>query len=106
MSKRYRRYEMLLPLKFNDGQPVPAELNLLTLSELRERFGAVSIETQTIRGEWTHEGAVYQDDMVRVWVDVADSQSAQRFFARYKRTLLDRYQQIDLWMVSFSIKLA
>ena len=25
MSKVYRRYEMLLPLRFNDGQPIPGE---------------------------------------------------------------------------------
>jgi hypothetical protein len=26
MSKGLRRYEVLLPLRFNDGQPVPNEL--------------------------------------------------------------------------------
>ena len=31
MSKRYRRYEMLLPLRFNDGQPIPNELIADTL---------------------------------------------------------------------------
>ena len=42
MNKPYRRYEMLLPLRFNDGQPVPDELIADTLLELEERFGAVS----------------------------------------------------------------
>ena len=106
MSKRYRRYEMLLPLKFNDGQPVPEELNLLTLRELRERFRAVSIETQMIRGEWAHGGIVYRDDMVRLWVDVPDTAAAQDFFSRYRRLLMKRYQQLDIWVVSYGIKLA
>jgi len=26
MDKPYRRYEMLVPLRFNDGRPVPDEL--------------------------------------------------------------------------------
>jgi hypothetical protein len=105
MSKRYRRYEMLLPLKFNDGPPVPEELHLLTLSELRDRFGADSIETQTIRGEWMHEGIVYRDDMVRVWIDTPDTVAVERFFKRYKRELMNRYRQLDIWMVSFSARL-
>ena len=36
-----RRYEILLPLRFNDGQPVPDELIGDTLSEIEGRFGAV-----------------------------------------------------------------
>ena len=35
MDKPFRRYEMLLPLRFNDGQPVPDELIADTLIELR-----------------------------------------------------------------------
>ena len=44
MSKSYRRFEILLPLQFNDGRPIPAELIADTLLELRQRFGAVFLE--------------------------------------------------------------
>ena len=44
-----RRYEILLPLRFNDGGAVPDTLVGDVLIALRERFGAVSFETQTIR---------------------------------------------------------
>lgn len=40
-----RRYEILLPLQFNDGRPVPDALLGETLVELRSRFGAVTWET-------------------------------------------------------------
>ena len=40
-----RRYEILLPLKFNDGQAVPWTLIGEALVDLRRRFGAVSWET-------------------------------------------------------------
>ena len=56
MSSTFRRFEILLPLRFNDGQPVPSELVADTLLELETRFGAVSSETQTIQGLWRHEG--------------------------------------------------
>ena len=48
MSDSFRRFEILLPQRFNDGRPVPEELIADTLLELEERFGAVSSETQTI----------------------------------------------------------
>jgi hypothetical protein len=60
-----RRYEILLPLRFNDGQSVPDELISDTLLELEIRFGAVSWDTQGIRGRWRHEEEVYSDDLTR-----------------------------------------
>jgi hypothetical protein len=57
MSSLQRRYEILLPQRFNDGQPVPDDLFADTLLELRSQFGAVSSETQIIRGIWQHAGA-------------------------------------------------
>ena len=64
MSKTFRRFEILLPLRFNDGQPIPDELIADTLLELRQRFGAVSCETQTIRGLWQHQEQIFRDDLV------------------------------------------
>jgi hypothetical protein len=55
MSSAFRRFEILLPLRFNDGSAVPDEIIADTLLELEQRFGAVSSETQTIRGLWRHE---------------------------------------------------
>ena len=55
MSTPVRRYEILLPLQFNDGRPVPDSVLAETLLELRIEFGAVSCETQSIRGWWQHQ---------------------------------------------------
>jgi hypothetical protein len=38
MSNLLRRFEILLPLRFNDGKPVPNELIADTLLELRQKF--------------------------------------------------------------------
>ena len=46
--RNWRRYEILLPLRFNDGQRVPKALLAQTVQELEDRFGAVSCETQTL----------------------------------------------------------
>lgn len=79
-----RRYEILLPLKFNDGEPVPRETIIAALLELEDRFGAVSSETQIIHGIWKHQGERFRDDLIRVWVDAPDSPEDRDFFVQFK----------------------
>ncbi|HET6247087.1 MAG TPA: hypothetical protein VFE47_05250 [Tepidisphaeraceae bacterium] len=104
MSKAFRRFEVLLPLRFNDDQPVPNELIADTLLELRQQFGAVSVETQTIRGTWQHEGDVYRDDLIRLFVDAPDLPEARQFFVDFKERLKSRFQQIDIWMTTYPLE--
>ena len=49
MSKR-RRYEILLPLQFNDGRDVPDKLLWQTVEELEAQFQGVSLESQVVHG--------------------------------------------------------
>lgn len=80
-----RRYELLVPLLFNDGRPVPEALLAQTFVELREKFGAASWETQTVRGAWEHQGAVYEDNLTRFFVDVADLPEHREFSGSSRR---------------------
>jgi hypothetical protein len=105
MSNSSRRYEILLPTRYNDGQSVPDDLLAETLLELRQHFGAVSPETQVIRGFWEHQGETYRDELVRVFVDVADVPENREFFREFKELLKTRFQQIDIWMATFLIEI-
>jgi len=98
-----RRYEILLPLRFNNGQPVPWERVADTVMKLRQHFGAVSWESQTIQGQWQHEGVVYRDDLVRVFVDVADTAENRRFFLQFKEEVKGDFHQLDIWLTSYPI---
>jgi hypothetical protein len=100
MSASHRRYEILIPLSFNDGTPVPEALTADTLLELRRRFGAVSAETQTILGQWEQAGEVYRDEHLRLFVDVPDSAENREFFLQFKERLKSRFQQLDIWLTS------
>lgn len=104
MSGTFRRFEILLPLRFNDGQSVPNELIGLTLLELEQRFGAVSSETQAIQGFWQHQGQTYRDDLTRIFVDVPDTPESIAFFSQFKETLKDRFKQLDIWMTTHPIQ--
>jgi hypothetical protein len=98
MDKTYRRYELLLPLKFNDGTIVPDELISQTVLELDRHFGAVSWESQMIHGQWTFQGQSYRDELVRVFVDVPDTQENRLFFVSLKERLKASFQQLDIWV--------
>lgn len=98
-----RRYEILLPLKFNDGQPVPRETIVAIVLELEERFGAVSSETQIIHGIWRHQGLRFRDDLIRVWVDAPDLPEHRQFFVELKQSLKIRLQQLDIWITTYPI---
>lgn len=104
MSKMVRRFEILLPLRLNDGTPVPEDAIADTLIELEEKFGAVSCETQTTRGRWRFDGETYRDDLTRVYVDVADVPEHRQFFIEYKERLKQRFQQIDMWITTYPIE--
>ena len=104
MNDITRRYEILLPRRFNNGSSVPGEVFATVLVTLRERFGAVSAERQTIRGEWEHEGHVYEDWLVRVFVDVPDTAEHREWFRAFKERLKRDFQQLDIWITTHPIE--
>jgi hypothetical protein len=103
--KEYRRYEILLPRRFNDGRRVPAGLLRQTFRELELRFGAVSAERQTILGAWHQGQKRYEDQLVRLFVDVPSESEHEEFFRDYKATLKRRFDQLDVWVTSHEIKI-
>ena len=78
MSVR-RRYEILLPLQFNDGEAVPDELLWQTVEELEAHFGAISWDSQVVRGIWAHEGIIHRDNNTRLVLDLEDSLENRAF---------------------------
>lgn len=104
MSNRWRRFEVLLPLQFNDGTDVPPDWLSDATLELVDHFGAVSYETQTVQGHWRHEGTIYRDNLVKLVVDVPDSAANRRWMKGFKARWKKRLKQIELWLVSYPIE--
>ena len=98
------RFEILLPLRFNDGSAVPRELIAQTVGELENQFGAVTWETQVLQGSWRHEGRTYHDELVKIFVDAEDNQPNRAFFKQYKNELKSRFRQIDIWLTVHPIE--
>ena len=83
----FRRYEITLPTRYNDGRPVEPEKYLVTRREIAARFGALTFLPHPVLGEWTHQQTRFEDVNVRIVVDVEDTPENAAFFANLKPTL-------------------
>ena len=59
------RFEILLPLYYNDGRPIEREKFVQTDDELVRQFGAVSTDSVTVRGLWRYQSTLYNDQLLR-----------------------------------------
>ena len=100
---RKRRFEILLPLRFNDGQPIDRELFDQTREELVAQFGSLTLHPSALQGIWVNEGIRYEDECRRFFVDVDDTPENESFFANFKLHLMDRFQQIAVYISSYPV---
>jgi hypothetical protein len=100
---KWTRYEILLPLRYNDGRTVEAAKFLRTHVDLIENFGADTIDVVAALGSWKYGGVVYEDALIRMTIDVQGSFEADDFFREYKEVLKARFEQIDIWISSHEI---
>src|SRR5258708_8182849 len=99
-----RRYEILLPVVFNDGAIVPESLFTQTLLELRTRFGTVSCEAQAIHGIRPEGNGVARDKLIRVFIDVPGTPADIQFFRDYKERLKSRFHQQHIWITNHPLE--
>jgi hypothetical protein len=104
MRAKWRRYEVLLPRRFNDGSAVPRAWLGEAVNEIVERFGAVSFEKGKLEGRWRSHGIVYRDVLARLVADVPDTQRNRQWLRRFKARWKKRLQQLEIWMVSYQIE--
>lgn len=83
---------------------MPPEWLAEAVLEIVEHFGAASYETQKVEGHWRHAGVVYRDDLVKVVVDVPDSAGNRQWMRQFKGRWKTRFEQLELWMVSYRIE--
>jgi hypothetical protein len=100
-----RRYEILLPIMHNDGRQVSPDKFFLTFEELIARFGAFTGYPAPVQGTWVHEGVRYQDESRRIYLDVEDTPENRQFFTEFKLNLRERFEQIEIYIVSYPIEI-
>ncbi|HXT62164.1 MAG TPA: hypothetical protein VN696_03930 [Pyrinomonadaceae bacterium] len=104
MSSKWRRFEVLLPLQFNDGSDVSAESLAEAVLEIADHFGAASYETQKVEGHWRHGGIMIRDNLVKIVVDIPDTPENRKWMREYKQRWRSQLRQIELWMISYAVE--
>jgi hypothetical protein len=102
--KKWRRYEVLLPVRFNDGRDIPKKLHAEALDEMVSKFEAVSFDNRKVEGLWQNKGVLYRDQLSRIVVDIPDTVTNRKWMKRFKARWKERLQQIELWMISYRIE--
>lgn len=102
-AARISRFEILLPLTFNDGTAVEHEKITQTTEELSDHFGGTTQDLLRATGVWKYGGTRYRDELLRIRID-SDDGGAETFLRSYKTILKQRFQQIDIWITAHDIR--
>lgn len=100
-----RRYEILLPTRYNDGALVEPEQFFETQEELVAKFGALTTSPELLQGVWMHQGQRFEDQHLRLIIDVEPGPETRAYFRDLKERLKTRFRQIDLWVISYEIEI-
>ena len=102
-----RRYEILLPEEFNDGRLVADQCPRClpdSLIEAANVFGAFTFRPQTALGAWTApDRRRYQDRLSVLSVDVEDTPQHREWIRHFTSHLLQRFQQLEIYVTSYPI---
>ncbi|HMN30327.1 MAG TPA: hypothetical protein PKE45_19395 [Caldilineaceae bacterium] len=101
-----RRYEILLPARYNDGRVVMddcMECFAATKEEVLDRFGAFSYNPHSLMGVWTQDGQRYHDELFKLTIDVDDTPASVGFIKQLKAELLMRFDQLEIYVVAYPI---
>ena len=97
------RFEILLPLFYNDGRQVEPDRFLATDDDLVARFGATSTDTVAVRGQWKYQSTTFSDQLIRVRIDVEDAPENWEAMRQIKEILKTRFDQLDIWITAHRI---
>jgi hypothetical protein len=101
---RTKRFEILLPLNYNDGTLIEPEKFDQTADQLCDRFGGVTQDTVRITGTWKYGGTRYRDELLRIRIDTNDP-TANAFLQAQKELWKERFRQIDIWITAYEIEI-
>lgn len=93
-----KKYEIYLPLKYNDGKEIEAEKIKRIREELIAVFGALTVSSQSApyQGSWKYGGVNFIDDIIKIEIITADDRKTEKFFRKFKERLKQLLKQIDI----------
>jgi len=101
-----RKYEIYLPLKYNDGKAIESEKIVGVWDELAEAFGGITVSplSAPYQGRWKYGGVEYIDEIIKVEVVAMNDKAAKEFLKEFKERLKESLQQIDILITTHGIQ--
>ena len=101
-----KKYEIYLPLKYNDGREIEPEKIKQIREELIDVFGALTVSSQAApyQGRWKYGGVDFIDDIIKIEIIAGDDRKTESFLRRYKEHLKRILQQIDILITAQIIR--
>jgi hypothetical protein len=104
-----RRYEIYLPLTYNDGRPVERRKFEQTRQELLVQFEGVTRMREeasvSLAGDWLWQGRLFSDDILTYTVYTLDVNAGDAFMRPYKPRLKQRFRQGEVLIVAQIVEL-
>jgi hypothetical protein len=102
LPRQARRYDIYLPIQYNDGISIEEEKFVQVQRELFRKFGGLtSIKREfPLRGMWGNETTVYEDEIIILTVvDFSDNvEETEQFITDYKEILKIRFEQEEIFI--------
>jgi hypothetical protein len=101
-----RKYDIYLPLKYNDGKNIEAATIRSIKGELVDAFGAITVSSLSspYQGTWKYGGVEFIDDIIKIEVVAINDRRTKKFFKEFKERLKESLQQIDILITTHGIQ--
>ena len=101
-----KKYEIYLPLKYNDGREIEPDKFKQIREELITVFGAVTVSSQSApyQGTWKYGGVDFIDDIIKIEIIAGADRRTQRFLRDFKTRLKRLLDQIDILITAQDIR--
>jgi len=92
------KYEIYLPLKYNDGTGIEPEKLEEIQQQLIAVFGAMTVSSLSapFQGTWTYGGVEFVDDIIRIEIITKADLISNHFLKNLKRQLKRKLRQFDI----------
>lgn len=101
-----KKYEIYVPLKYNDGTKIEAAKITRIREELVDVFGARTVSSQAapFQGAWNHRGINIVDDIIKIEIIARADRKTQKFFRQFKERLKRLLKQIDVLIITQDVR--
>ena len=107
MARSARRYDVFLPLTYNDGRPIEDAKFDRVEHHLLERFSGLTTQQREfpLRGIWEGESRVYMDQVILMTALDFRPRGSDRFLKDLKASLLREFRQVEILITETALRI-